>query len=129
MAGATIAVANAELNAHLRATAFTGPASLFASIHTGDPGDNGANEYTAYTGTRPSITFGPPVGKATVSTGQLDYNNMGNTTATPISYMGFWSAASGGTFIDSIPLIVSRITQAGDTLRFSPGAVTRTITG
>lgn len=126
MAGTTTANANAELNALLRATAFTGPAAIYASLHTADPGDTGTSEYTTYTGSRPAITFGAATSKQVASTVQLDYAAMGATT---ITHMGFWSAASGGTFQDSVALATPATTGANDTLRFVVGAVTRNISG
>ncbi len=129
MAGITTTNAHNELSALLRAVTFTGPATLYMSLHTGDPGDTGANEYTAYTGTRPQITFSAPANKQTASTAQIDYTGMGSTSATPITHVGFWSATSGGTFQDSVPLVTARSTASGDTLRFPAGSVTRSVSG
>jgi hypothetical protein len=118
----------AELNALLRAAAFTGVASLFLSIHTADPGNTGASEYTTYTGTRPSIAFAVASGSGTAtsaSSSQQDFAAMGATT---ITHVGLWSATSAGTFQGGGSLTASKTTTAGDTLRFISGAVTCSIT-
>jgi len=120
----TIANRNAELDALLRAVAFTGAASLFLSIHTADPGDTGTSEYTTYTGTRPSVAFSAAAAAATASTSQQDYAAMGATT---ITHVGLWSAASAGTFQGSGALSATKTTNSGDTLRFAIGAVTCSI--
>lgn len=120
----TTANRNAELDALLRAVAFTGAAALFLSIHTADPGNTGASEYTTYTGTRPSIAFAAAASAATASTNQQDYAAMG---ATVITHIGLWSAASGGVFQGGGPLTSSATVSAGQTLRFLAGAVSASI--
>jgi|SRR5215216_903526 len=117
----SVANANAILDALLRGQTFTGPASLFLSIHTADPGSSGANEYATYTGTRPSITFSASSSGLTVSSNQQDFTAMGATT---ITHYGLWSATNAGTFQFGRPLDAARTTDAtGQTLRFVSGAV------
>jgi hypothetical protein len=124
----TIAECNAILNAVLPGAShasYSGNTSLFLSIHTGDPGDTGANEYTAYAGgVRLAITFGGAAARQGVSVVQVDFTGMGATSGTPITYFGLWTAASGGTFKGGATLITPRSTASGDTLRFPAGSVT-----
>jgi len=118
----SVANANAILDALLRGQTFTGPASLFLSIHTADPGSSGASEYTGYTGTRPSVTFSAASGASITSSNQQDFLAMGATT---ITHYGLWSATSGGTYHFGRPLTSVRATDAtGQTLRFAAGGVT-----
>jgi hypothetical protein len=121
---ATTAVRNAELDAWLRAVAYTGAAALFLSIHTADPGNTGTSEYTTYTGTRPSIAFAAAASAASASTSQQDYAAMG---ATVITHIGLWSATSGGTFQGGGSLTSPATVSAGQTLRFLAGAVSASI--
>jgi len=117
----SVANANAILDALLRGQAFTGPASLFLSIHTADPGTTGANEYTGYTGTRPSVTFSAAGSASISSSNQQDFTGMGATT---ITHYGLWSATSGGTFQFGRPLDSTKTTDAtGQTFRFLAGGV------
>jgi hypothetical protein len=114
--------ADAILNALLRNVSFAGPAALFLSIHTSDPGTTGASEFTNYTGTRPSISFSASANGTITSSNQQDYLAMGATT---ITYYGLWSATAGGTFQFGRPLDIARSTDAtGQTLRFLTGGVT-----
>jgi len=69
----------------------------FVSLHTGDPGENGANEISggspAYA--RKASTWNPASG------GSMDNSNVpvfDVPAATTVSYVGFWSAVSGGIF-------------------------------
>jgi len=124
---ATVAERNAILNAFLPGAShatYTGNTTLFLSIHTADPGDTGANEYTAYSGgLRPAITFGAAA-SAAASTGgtnaQQDFTSMGATT---ITHIGLWTANTAGTFKGGGPLTTPRTTASGDTLRFLAAAV------
>jgi hypothetical protein len=114
--------ADAILNALLRNVSFAGPAALFLSIHSSDPGATGASEFTNYTGTRPSVAFSAAASGTITSSNQQDYTSMGATT---ITHYGLWSAASGGTFQFGRPLDIQRTTDAtGQTLRFLTSGIT-----
>lgn len=118
----TVTVANAELNALLRATAYTGPASLFLSIHTDDPFNDGSNEYVGYSGgLRPAVTFNAAADGRATNAVDCSYSAMGATT---IRYVGLWTANTGGTFVDTINVSPPLTTASGDLLRFSAGQVT-----
>jgi len=69
----------------------------FASLHTGDPGDNGANEVTggnpAYA--RKAITWNAASGGSLDSSNQPIFDVPAGTT---VSWVGFWSLVSGGVF-------------------------------
>lgn len=103
------------LNAYCRGTSYAGNASLFLSIHTADPGNTGASEYTTYTGTRPAIAFNVAASQSSGNTSQIDFAAMGATT---ITFIGLWTATSGGTFKGGGALSASKTTASGDTLRF-----------
>lgn len=124
---ATVAERNAILNAFCPGAShasYTGNTALYLSLHTGDPGDNGANEYVGYSGgLRLAITFAAAANAAAASGGtsaQQDFTAMGVTT---ITHVGLWSANTGGAFKSGGPLGSARTTASGDTLRFPAGAV------
>src|SRR5215510_320882 len=124
---ATVAERNGMLNAYLPGAShasYSGNSSLFLSLHTADPGDTGANEYTTYTGNRPSISFGAASNASASSTAQIDFAAMGATT---ITHVGVWSANTAGTFKGGGALTSSRTTASGDTLRFITAAVTASL--
>jgi hypothetical protein len=103
------------LNAYCRGTSYSGNASLFLSIHTADPGNTGASEYTTYTGTRPAIAFTAAASQSCPNTSQIDFAAMGATT---ITHIGLWTATTAGTFKGGGALAASKTTTSGDTLRF-----------
>jgi hypothetical protein len=74
-----------------------GALAVFVSLHSGDPGDNGANEISggspAYA--RKAITWNA------AASGSMDNSNVpvfDVPAATTVSYVGFWSAVTNGTF-------------------------------
>jgi hypothetical protein len=109
---------DAVLNAYLPGAShasYAGNTALFLSIHTADPGNTGASEYTTYTGTRPSIAFPAASSQSAGNTAQIDFAAMGATT---ITHVGLWTATSAGTFKGGGALAASKTTASGDTLRF-----------
>jgi hypothetical protein len=88
-------LANAGLNTAV--TALAGQAT-YVSLHTGNPGTSGTSEVTggspAYA--RLPVTWGAPAsGVSALSAGVL-FDVPGGTT---VAYFGYWTAATGGTFL------------------------------
>src|SRR4051812_10051571 len=80
------------------------PSPLYASIHTADPGDNGANEVVggspAYA--RKAVTLAAASGGVRSVTNQPVFDIPINTT---INYVGYWTAAVGGSFVGSAQVL------------------------
>jgi len=74
--------------------------AVYASLHTGDPGDNGANEVTGGTPAyaRKSITWNAAAAGSLDSSNAPAFDVPGSTT---VAYVGFWSADTAGTFYGS----------------------------
>jgi len=73
-------------------------ALAYASLHSADPGDTGANEVTGGTPAyaRKAVTIGAASAGAIAATNQPVFDVPPGTTVT---HVGFWSAVSGGTFL------------------------------
>lgn len=84
------------------------------SLHTADPGTTGASESTA---ARQPVTWGSAAGGDIAATAALEFT--GGTASGPVTHVGFWSAATGGTFHGSQ-------TTTGDSTFSSTGTVTLT---
>jgi hypothetical protein len=69
--------------------------AVYASLHTANPGDTGSNEVSGGSYTRKPLTWGTPSNGSVSITNQPVFDVPGGTT---VSYVGLWSAASGGTF-------------------------------
>lgn len=89
----TTAVANTELD-----NIFQGS---FLSLHTGDPGNTGANEVTGGSYARQAENFAAASGKALTNSAQINFTGMPVCT---VIYLGFWTLVSGGTFLGYIAL-------------------------
>jgi len=72
----------------------------YISLHTNDPGQNGANEVSggspAYA--RKQTTWAPATNGLAIGS-EVTFDVPPNTT---ITHVGFWSAATGGVFRDSV---------------------------
>lgn len=87
-----MALSNAGKDALLEGLASV---AVYASLHTGDPSTTGANELTGGTYSRESISWGG----ASAGTVLNDANVVFDVpAAATISYVGYWSAATSGTF-------------------------------
>lgn len=107
----TVNLANAMLNG-IRNTSFAN-AATYIQLHTGDPGAAGTTNVSAVT-TRQSATFAAASGGAIALSATPTAWNM--TTSETIAYISVWSASSGGNFLWSAQLSVSKTVANGDTL-------------
>ena len=98
MAGLSAADKAAILNAHLRGGTYTGEATLYIGLHTGDPGVYGLANELAYAGyVRQAITF-----LAADATGSYNDTEIvfpaPTTNQGTISHYSIHSASTGGAF-------------------------------
>jgi hypothetical protein len=110
--------------ASLMLTGFTGSAT-FVSLHTADPGASGTSEVTggspAYA--RKAITWGTPSSSAVTNSAQVVFD----VPATTIRFLGYWSAATGGTFYGSRPLDANQTYATQGTYTLAIGNISETI--
>lgn len=99
---------------HLRVgTAWSQPAGLWVRLHLGDPGSNGTANGSVVT-TRSQVTFAAASSGAIALTGT---NPSWSMTATEsVSHISIWDAQTGGNFLWSAALSVTKSVQSGDTL-------------
>lgn len=79
-----------------RAQAFTPPATVYVSLHSGRPGDTGADEITGGGYARQAVTFGAASGGATDNTAAVDFPNM---PAVTVVAFGLWDASTAGNLL------------------------------
>lgn len=75
--------------------------SVFVSLHTGNPGTTGANEVAGGSYARQAETFGSAASGELVNASDITFADMPSAI---ITYVGFWSLVSGGTFLGGAPL-------------------------
>lgn len=115
-------LANNWLNM-LRGTAFTAPSGLYAKLHTADPGASASNGASSNT-TRVAVTLSAASGGAVALTGTAPSWSM--TATETISHVSLWDASTGGNFLWSAALSVSKAVTSGDTLTLTSLGLTLT---
>lgn len=117
--------ANALLNLLFRGVAFTAPARVYVSLHTADPGANGANEvstgaWPAYArqdpaqGAAVASGFDAAASKATQNAKQMLFPANNGAGAVTITHFGIWDAATGGNFLHGDALTASKSYAVAD---------------
>lgn len=105
--------ANQSLNALLGAGAHV-------SLHSADPGNNGASEIAGGSYARKAAAFDAAAGGATQNSDALEWPDM---PAVTVAYAGIWDAASTGNFLYRVNLASSKTYEAGDTATFAVGDI------
>lgn len=118
---------NALVNATLRATAYTAPATVYLALYTTDPTDADAGtEVTGGAYARQAITFGAPTDGVATNSANVSFPaataNWGNVT-----HIGIRDAATAGNLLYYAPLTTARNILTGDTLSFLSGQVSVTL--
>ena len=108
----TVNVANAWLNT-LRNTscAFT---AVYVELQTGSPGASGSTATSVGSPTRLQATFSAASSGQLALTAAIGPWTNGGTTET-LTDIALWTAASGGTFLMSLPLTTAKPWASGDT--------------
>ena len=112
-------LANKLLDHTFRNTAYTPPTTIYAKLHTGDPGAAGTANSSAQT-TRIATTF------AAAAAGSIAMSNTPeftlNATET-ITHVSFWDASTAGNFLYSVAASVSKGGVSGDIIRLATNTV------
>jgi hypothetical protein len=119
---------NAVLDKVFRNTDFT-VATAYISLHTGDPGDTGADEFTVGTSSyaRKVGTFTAAASSATANGTAVLFTNL---PAGTVGYAGVWDAPTGtaSNFLMGAALATSKVVNAGDSFQFNAGDIDATHT-
>lgn len=111
---------NAWLNT-LRGTSaatFTGVTTMFAQLHTGDPGASGTANVSSTT-TRQAVNFSAAASGSQSITGTTQWTSWAGTNGEVVTHISLWGASSAGTFYYSVALTASKTVNTGDTLTLS----------
>lgn len=109
------AIANA-LRGGGNGTSFTAPATVYAKLHTGDPGEDGTANAAGET-TRQAVTFGASSnGVISLASGGA-WTNV--STSETYSHVSLWDHVSAGNCLGSGALAVAKAVVAGDNFSLS----------
>jgi len=101
---------------------------LWLSLHTGPPGLNGIHEVVGGSYGRFAASesyWSTPASRSITNVTQMQFSAM---PACTVTHVGLWSSSTGGTPIRFVPLNNPRTITAGQTPKFSVGAVTFALT-
>ena len=118
---------NALINATLRATTFTSPATVYVSLHTADPTDAGTGtEVSGGSYARKSATFGAPSNGVSTTTANITFDQATASWGT-ITHIGIWDALTTGNLLYHTPLDASKTIATGDIFKIASGSLTVTL--
>jgi hypothetical protein len=110
---------NAILDALGNNTSFA-VSQVYVSLHTGDPGLNGASEVSGGSYAREAVSFGAASGGAMENDALVRFDSV---PAGTITHFGLWDAASAGNFLWGAALTASKTQNDGDPFEFAIGAI------
>jgi hypothetical protein len=118
---------NALVNATLRNTSYTSPATVHLALYTADPTD--ADTGTECSGTsyaRQAITFGAPSNGVTTNSAAIEFPQAGGAWGT-ITHIGIRDASTAGNLLYHTPLDASKTIATGDVFRVAIGSLSVTL--
>ena len=118
---------NALVNATLRNTTYTSPATVYVALFTTDPTDAASGtEVTGGAYARTSVTFAAPSNGASASSADCTFPTCTSTWGT-VSHIGIFDASTSGNLLYHTPLDTSKLIETGDIFKIASGSLTVTL--
>ena len=118
---------NALINATLRATTFTSPATVYVGLYTADPTDAGTGtEVSGGSYARQSITFGAPSNGVSTNSAAVEFPQCTSTWGT-VSHIGILDASTSGNLYYHTALDSSKTIETGDVFKIAIGNLSVTL--
>jgi hypothetical protein len=118
---------NALINATLRATTFTSPATVYVGLYTADPIDAGTGtEVSGGSYARQSVTFGAPSNGVSTNSAAVEFPQCTSTWGT-VSHIGILDASTSGNLYYHTALDSSKIIETGDVFKIAIGNLSVTL--
>ena len=118
---------NALINATLRNTTYTSPATVYVSLWTTDPTDAGSGtEVSGGSYARTAVTFGAPSNGVTTNSAAVEFPQATASWGT-IAYFGINDASTSGNLLYHSPVTTSKTIDTGDIFKFASGSISVTL--
>ncbi len=118
---------NALINATLRNTSYTSPATVYVGLHTADPTDAGSGtEVSGGSYARTSVTFGSPSNGTSTNSAAVEFPQATANWGT-VSHIGIWDASSTGNLLYHTALDSSKTIETGDIFKIASGSLSVTL--
>lgn len=118
---------NALINAVLRNTSYTSPATVYVSLYTTDPTD--ADTGTEVSGglyARTSVTFGAPSNGVSTNSADVTFPTATASWGT-VTHIGIHDASTGGNLLFHTPLDTAKTIDSGDIFKIETGNLSVTL--
>ena len=118
---------NALINATLRNTTYTSPATVYVGLFTSDPTDAGTGtEVSGGSYARKSMAFGAPSNGASTNSSAVEFDQATGSWGT-ITHFGILDALTSGNLLYHGALTSSKVIESGDVFKFASAAVSVTL--
>jgi hypothetical protein len=119
---------NAIINATLRNTTYTSPATVYVSLWTSDPTDTGTGgtEVSGGSYARTSVTFGAPSGGVSTNSAAVEFPQATASWGT-IGWIGINDAQTSGNLLYHTALDTSKTIDTGDIFKIATGNLSVTL--
>ena len=118
---------DALINATLRATTYTSPATVYVSLWTTDPTDAGSGtEVSGGSYARTAVTFGAPSNGATTNSAAVEFPQATASWGT-VGWIGLNDAATSGNLLYHTALDASKTIDIGDIFKIATGNLSVTL--
>ena len=118
---------NALVNATLRNTTYTSPATVYVALFTTDPTDAASGtEVSGGSYARTSVAFAAPSNGASASSADCTFPTCTSTWGT-VSHIGIFDASTSGNLLYHTPLDTSKTIETGDIFKIASGSLTVTL--
>lgn len=118
---------NALINATLRNTSYTSPATVYVGLYTSDPGEgNTGTEVSGGSYARTAVTFGAPSNGVSTNSASVTFPTATGTWGT-VTHIGILDASTGGNLLYYTPLDASKAIASGDVFTISTGNLSVTL--
>jgi hypothetical protein len=112
---------NALINATLRATTYTSPATVYVSLWTSDPTDAGSGtEVSGGSYARTAVTFGAPSNGTSLNSADVTFPTATASWGT-VGWIGINDAATSGNLLYHTALDLAKTIDSGDIFKIATG--------
>jgi len=118
---------NALINATLRNTSYTSPATVYVALYTSDPTDaNTGTEVSGGSYARTAVTFGAPSNGVSTNSAAVEFPTCTSSWGT-ITHIGILDASTSGNLLYHTPLTTSKVIDVDDIFRIASGNLSVTL--
>lgn len=118
---------NALINATLRNTSYTSPATVYVALYTTDPTDaDTGTEVSGGSYARTAVTFGAPSNGVSTNSASVEFPTCTSSWGT-ITHIGIRDASTSGNLLYHTALTTSKVIDVDDIFRISTGNLSVTL--